>query len=71
MVVKIEFTPLSLDRKIFPFKKGFKKMSSLRLLVLKIEFCPNMGKGVAVFAMFANIFEFVTSLLWYLGIISD
>ena len=25
MVVKIEFTPLSLDRKIFPFKKGFKK----------------------------------------------
>jgi hypothetical protein len=24
-VVKIEFTPLSLDRKIFPFKKGFKK----------------------------------------------
>ena len=23
MVVKIEFTPLSLDRKIFPFKKGF------------------------------------------------
>ena len=28
----------------------------LRLLVLKIEFCPNMGKGVAVFAMFANIF---------------
>ena len=26
MVVKIEFTPLSLDRKIFPFKKGFKKI---------------------------------------------
>ena len=25
MVVKIEFTPLSLDRKIFPFKKGFQK----------------------------------------------
>ena len=25
IVVKIEFTPLSLDRKIFPFKKGFKK----------------------------------------------
>ena len=24
-MVKIEFTPLSLDRKIFPFKKGFKK----------------------------------------------
>ena len=23
IVVKIEFTPLSLDRKIFPFKKGF------------------------------------------------
>ena len=43
-----------------------KKMSSLRLLVLKIEFCPNKGKGVAVFAIFANIFEFVTSLLWYL-----
>ena len=28
MVVKIEFTPLSLDRKIFPFKKGFKKSRS-------------------------------------------
>ena len=26
-MVKIEFTPLSLDRKIFPFKKGFKKKS--------------------------------------------
>ena len=26
-MVKIEFTPLSLDRKIFPFKKGFKKLS--------------------------------------------
>ena len=26
-MVKIEFTPLSLDRKIFPFKKGFKKSS--------------------------------------------
>ena len=26
MVVKIEFTPLLLDRKIFPFKKGFKKL---------------------------------------------
>ena len=25
-MVKIEFTPLSLDRKIFPFKKGFKKI---------------------------------------------
>ena len=25
-MVKIEFTPLSLDRKIFPFKKGFKKL---------------------------------------------
>ena len=25
IVVKIEFTPLSLDRKIFPFEKGFKK----------------------------------------------
>ena len=24
-MVKIEFTLLSLDRKIFPFKKGFKK----------------------------------------------
>ena len=24
-MVKIQFTPLSLDRKIFPFKKGFKK----------------------------------------------
>ena len=23
IVVKIEFTPLSLDREIFPFKKGF------------------------------------------------
>ena len=32
---------------------------------------PKYGKGVAVFAMFANIFEFVTSLLWYLGIILD
>ena len=31
---------------------------------------PKYGKGVAVFAMFANIFEFVTSLLW-LGIILD
>ena len=29
MVVKIEFTPLSLDRKIFPFKKGFKKDSAV------------------------------------------
>ena len=28
-MVKIEFTPLSLDRKIFPFKKGFKKVSQL------------------------------------------
>ena len=28
-MVKIEFTPLSLDRKIFPFKKGFKKVWSL------------------------------------------
>ena len=28
IVVKIEFTPLSLDRKIFPFKKGFKKTST-------------------------------------------
>ena len=28
VVVKIEFTPLSLDRKIFPFKKGFKKKFS-------------------------------------------
>ena len=27
-MVKIEFTPLSLDRKIFPFKKGFKKKVS-------------------------------------------
>ena len=26
-MVKIEFTPLSLDRKIFPFKKGFKKLN--------------------------------------------
>ena len=26
IVVKIEFTPLLLDRKIFPFKKGFKKL---------------------------------------------
>ena len=26
---------------------------------------------VAIFAMFANIFEFFTSLLWYLGIILD
>ena len=25
IVVKIEFAPLSLDRKSFPFKKGFKK----------------------------------------------
>ena len=30
IVVKIEFTPeLSLDRKIFPFKKGFKKCCQL------------------------------------------
>ena len=28
MVVKIEFTPLSLDRKIFPLKKGFKKSAN-------------------------------------------
>ena len=28
IVVKIEFTPLSLDRKFFPFKKGFKKIAA-------------------------------------------
>ena len=30
--------------------------SFLRPSVLEMEFCPNNEKGVAVFAMFANIF---------------
>ena len=36
IVVKIEITPLSLDRNIFPFKKGFKKLSKTDL---PFKFC--------------------------------
>ena len=45
-MVKIEFAPLSLDRKMFPFKKGFYKIVSFQELgqkrkrVVKIEFTP-------------------------------
>ena len=43
-MVKIEFTPLSLDRKIFPFKKGFKK----HIRDLKISGGMGIGGGGAV-----------------------
>ena len=39
-MVKIEFTPLSLDRKIFPFKKGFKKNGVSTTFLSKVDFWP-------------------------------
>ena len=59
-MVKIQFTPLSLDRKICPFKKGFKKRFMTKCSYLWLQepyngyFCGSRGSTAQTFMALAS-----------------
>ena len=66
MVVKIEFTPLSLDRKIVPFKKGFFLKSKLKS-AKKLQQQTNKQQQTTIFSAKNKLSIFETNFTKFEG----